>query len=379
MTFTRKRPTFPRFLLCLLLGVLTSGGLLVVVQRFYQQYLEKSALREPFFLLAGISALVTALFLFFPANRPGKLLKWFWRLVALVLVLTLGWGIGSFYIAQNDLLYMPGRHELAAEESLRQVPGVEAVALPGGEGQTLHGYFWKTTDAPAGLVLYFGGNGELAAGRVNTLIKQNTDSLLKSYHFMMVDYPGYGNSEGEPTEQSILAMADAALAYALSRADVSPDRVVIAGYSLGTGPAAYLAAKHKPAGLVLMAPFFNGEELVADFITSNLDAPDIIQWVAALFTRNKYPNHRHAEATQAPTLVIAGLGDTLVPFHQAERLAALYQKGRLVTLEGGHTAPWVDQFSLQSIEAFLKEIDSGSSLDPAQPSSPSSCALSNLY
>ena len=58
-----------------LLGVLISGGLLVLVQLFYQQYLEKSALREPFFLLSGISALVTALFFFFPANRPHRLLK----------------------------------------------------------------------------------------------------------------------------------------------------------------------------------------------------------------------------------------------------------------------------------------------------------------
>jgi len=367
MTFTRRRPTFPRFLLSLLLGVLISGGLLVLVQRFYQQYLEKSALREPFFLLAGISALVTALFFFFPANRPHRLLKWFWRLVALVLVLALGWGISMFYLAQNDVLYMPGRRELAAEESLRQAPGVEEISLPGDQGQTLHGYFLKTADAPAGLVLYFGGNGELAAGRMNTLMMQNTDSLLKGYHFMMVDYPGYGNSEGEPTEQSILAMADAAMSYALSRADVVPERVVIAGYSLGTGPAAYLAAKNKSAGLVLMAPFYNGEELVADYVASTLNASDIIHRVAALFARNKYPNNRHAETTQVPALVIAGLGDTLVPFHHAERLAALYQNGRLVMLEGGHTAPWVDQFSLQSIEAFLREIDGGLVPAPAQP------------
>lgn len=362
MSLSRKRPTILRFVLSLFMGLLASGGLLLALQRYYQQYLEKSILREPFFILAGISALLIALFFAFPANRPSRLFKWLTRLIVVIVLLALLWAGGTFYIAQNDMLYMPGLRETNAEEALTKVPAVEEISFTGKDGRVFSGYFWKATPGKAGLILYFGGNGEPAAGRVYALVRDQAAALFPGYNFMMADYPGYGKSTGEPTEETILEMADAALAYARTRQEVDPARLVIAGWSLGTGPAAYLAASNSPAGLILMAPFYNGTELANSFISGVYLKG--VKWpgLPSFAVRNQYPSDRYAAQTTVPTLILAGEADSLVPFAQSERLAARYSKAQLVKLAGGHTAPWTDPASFSAIAQFL-----GALQPPAQP------------
>lgn len=355
MSFTKKRPTFLRFLFTVFIGLIASGGILMMVQQFYQTALEKSTLREPFFILAGISALLIALFLLFPANKPFRLFKWLWRLVIMVVLVALVWGIGGFYIAQNDVLYFPGRREVNAEAFLEGEADVEAIKIQNAEGVTYQGYFWKTTAEQAGLILYFGGNGELAAGRITELKRIQAAQLLTGYHFMMVDYPGYGQSAGEPTEKSILDMAQLAYDYAVKREDVRADRIVLAGWSLGSGPAAKLAADNQAVGLILMSPFFNGTEMVKSHLQQEFKVTGLAQTVSSLFVRNKYPNDQHAKTSPATmkTLVLGAKQDTMIPFEQAERLAALYPNAEFVLLEGPHYAPWTEAKSHQAIAQFL--------------------------
>lgn len=359
MSFTKKRPTFLRFVFTIFLGLIASGGILMLVQQFYQKNLEQSALREPFFCLTGISALVIALFLVFPANKPFRLFKWLWRLLILGVVVVLLWGVGGFYIAQNDLLYMPGRRELQAEAFLKEQADVEAVQITGENQEVYEGYLWKTAPGQAGLVLYFGGNGELAAGRISELKRNNAQSFLAGYHFMMVDYPGYGNSGGEPTEESILNMAQLAYDAALAREDVDGSKIILAGWSLGSGSASYLAANNQAAGLILMTPFYNGAEMVNTYLEQQFQAGSAVKTLASLLVRNKYPNEVYAKtvSANARVLVLGARQDSQIPYQQAERLASHFPNGEFVLLEGLHHAPWVEQRSLEAMKALLDAVN----------------------
>lgn len=221
----------------------------------------------------------------------------------------------------------------------------------------------KSAEQSAGLILYFGGNGELAAGRIHTLVRDNAAAILSGLDFMMIDYPGYGQSQGKPSEDSVMDMARAAYAAAKLRAGDKP--LVLAGWSLGTGAATALAEENLAAGLVLMAPFYNGTELVNSYIQNQFDVEEgLFSRVPTWLVRNKYENDERARETTIPVLVLGGKQDSLIPVIQAENLSRQYANAQLELLEGGHTAPWSEMQSFQSMAAFLRQVVSAQVLAP---------------
>lgn len=368
MSLSKKRPTFLRFILCLFIGLLISGGLLMAAQPYYEEMVGRSILREPFFIIAGISALLIALFLVFPTRRPWRLFKWVGRLLLLVILVALVFGIGSLYQAQNDMIYHPGLQEVQAEAALADNPQVEELTITMKDGTALHGYLYRPNPEYKRLVLYFGGNGEPAAARIYSLVRENAGTLLGEYAFMMVDYPGYGKSGGEPEEASILAMAGATMEYAASLPGMEPGRIVLAGWSLGSGPASYLAQRNTAAGLILLTPFYNGRELVNGFVHGLMEMPDAFYTrLPGFLVRNKFDNAQHARTTTIPALVIGAQADNMIPFTQQERLAGEYTNGNLVRIAGGHSSPWIDPVSLQAIGVFLQQLEGGLPAVPATP------------
>lgn len=86
------------------------------------------------------------------------------------------------------------------------------------------------------------------------------------YGVMMVDYRGYGLSEGKPSENALYADVDAALQW-LKEKGLTNERLVMYGFSLGSAPATKLTAEPrsmKPCKLILEAPFASAEAMVQD-------------------------------------------------------------------------------------------------------------------
>jgi len=93
----------------------------------------------------------------------------------------------------------------------------------------------------------------------------NTKSKNR-FGVLMIDYRGYGMSEGKPTENGLYADADAALKWLQSKG-LTNDRLVIYGFSMGSAPATKLSANNytlKPSKLMLEAPFASAEVMVQD-------------------------------------------------------------------------------------------------------------------
>ena len=158
-------------------------------------------------------------------------------------------------------------------------------------------------------VLYFHGNGD------NIDHFWTRVGLLRDigYNVLIVDYRGYGTSQGKPSEQGLYADARAALAYLRGRPDISPAHIVLYGYSLGTAIATNLAfeeaAQNRPfPAMILEAPFASVQALI-DTSAGGLGIPasDLVD--LRFDTIGKIPNIR------CPLFVIHGQADNYIDWH----------------------------------------------------------------
>ena len=95
--------------------------------------------------------------------------------------------------------------------------------------------WWLPHKSASDVVLYLHGN----SGRLPHFFQ----SLCTDYNVLAPSYPGYGLSEGEPSEKNIYETADLAYQWLLSKG-FGEDHIIIWGHSLGGAPAVYLASKH---------------------------------------------------------------------------------------------------------------------------------------
>ena len=178
-----------------------------------------------------------------------SILKW----LAIPLVLYLGF-VTLLYAAQRTMMYLPERMRTPPEAA--GLPQAEEVVLDTADGERV--IVWHIPprdDRP--LVLYFHGNGgslRYRAARFQALADDGIGLVALSYR-------GYGGSSGSPSEQGLIADAEAA--YAFARKAYPAERIVLWGESLGTGVAVAIAAAHPVARVILQSPFTSAAAIAA--------------------------------------------------------------------------------------------------------------------
>lgn len=125
------------------------------------------------------------------------------------------------------------------------------------------------------------------------------------------DYEGYGHSQGTPSEQGCYEDIDAVLDYLIDERGASYDRIVLFGRSIGSGPTCYACerlskAGTPPAGVILQAPLLSTLRIALD--------------VRFTLPCDMFDNISRVRHFRAPTLVIHGTRDEIVPFWHGERL-----------------------------------------------------------
>jgi hypothetical protein len=147
------------------------------------------------------------------------------------------------------------------------------------------------------------------------------------YDIFMPDYRGYGKSEGEiSSEQQFFD--DVQSAYDNLKKDYAETRIVILGYSIGTGPAAMLASHNHPKMLILQAPYIS----VADL--SQKSYP----FLPSFLLKYKFRTNEFIAKTSAPILIIHGDADDVIYCGSSVKLKESFKPGdKLVILKGqGH-------------------------------------------
>lgn len=206
-------------------------------------------------------------------------------------------------VFQRQLLYHP--HKEIAAPSL---PGVERVAIKTPDGETLTA--WWREPQPHGIVfLFFDGNGgapELWNARWREIARSNAG-------FLAVYYRGYSGSTGRPTERGLITDARAGYQWLVDR-DINPRRIVIHGFSLGSGVAVQLAADHPARALVLEAPFTAAVDVAAE---------NFPFFPVRLVMTDQFKSREFISKVAMPVFIAHGDRDEVVPYRMGERLFAL--------------------------------------------------------
>jgi fermentation-respiration switch protein FrsA (DUF1100 family) len=212
---------------------------------------------------------------------------------------------------------------LAGETTTPRAFGVryEALTIPTRDGQRLHAWLMPA-DTPRAQIIYFHGNG----GNLSVWAPILANLTPRGYSVLAFDYRGYGLSTGRPSERGLYRDVDAVLDHAWRVADQHTP-IVYWGRSLGTAKAAYAASIRPPDGLILEAGFPD-----AGALTRSIPPLAFL----GLFSSYRFPTAEFLRQVPAPTLVMHGDVDTVVPFALGralfDRLAGAKQ---FVTIHGG--------------------------------------------
>jgi len=190
---------------------------------------------------------------------------------------------------QDQMIFFP--RPLASRPSR---PGVAEVVVVADDGSRLRGWFVKGSGSPAPLVIYFGGNAE----EVSWLVE--AADRFEGWSLLLVNYRGYGESEGKPGEQALLADAEAVF----DAVHASQPRVAVVGRSLGSGVAVHLAAERALRGVVLVSPY---DSLAA---VAKRHYPFL---PVSLMLRHRFDSLARAPRIDAPLLCLVAEDDRVVP------------------------------------------------------------------
>ena len=198
----------------------------------------------------------------------------------------------------------------------------EEINIRTADNKLLNGLLFKA-DSSKGLIFYLHGN----AGSINSwgeVAKTYTDL---AYDVFLLDYRGYGKSEGSITSQEEL-FEDLQKAYNEIKTKYDESKIIVLGYSIGTGPATKIASRNRPKLLILQAPYYS----LADMMRHKYPI------VPTFLLKYKFRTDQFIKDCKMPVVIFHGDKDEVIYYESSVKLKAfMKQTDTLITLEGqGH-------------------------------------------
>ena len=244
-------------------------------------------------------------------------LKW------LLVVVSVAYACGLallFFVQRSFLFPVPTVVRTSPRDA--GFPEAEEHVLTTADGEKV--IVWHVPAKPGHpVILYFHGNGDFLAG----LFGRFRELIADGAGVVALSYRGYAGSSGRPSESGLLTDADAA--YAFTAARYSADRMVVWGFSLGSGVAVALAAKQPVGKVILEAPYTS----IADVAALRFPiAP--VRWLI----RDSFRSDMRIGRVTAPLLIMHGERDPAIPIRFGERLFTLAREPKQFVRfpEGGH-------------------------------------------
>lgn len=294
---------------------------------------------------------------------------------------------GMIYNMEDFFLYFPEQPShsrvFVALPSMHGLP-YESLFVKSLDGTRIHLYFIPQADqkdkCDTMTLVYLHGNAGNIGHRLHNVV--GLHSKLKC-NILMVEYRGYGKSQGSPSEEGLCMDAMTAIDYLISRDDINHRRIVVFGRSLGGAVAIDLLARPEYASKIWCV-------LVENTFTSIPDmALLLLKWKVLrrmpLFCfKNKFLSQWKIERVSNPTFFIVGLNDHLVPPSMMVKLhenSGSIHKQIALFESGSHNDTWKCPGYYASISQFLLEANEflPTALPRSSVVSTSTCSASEDY
>lgn len=242
--------------------------------------------------------------------------KLFLKTIKIVLIL---YGIicGLLFFFQEKMIFFP--QKLSKDYSFTFEQKFQEIHVKAPDKAVLHGLLFKA-DSSKGLIFYLHGN----AGSLKRWGSISSTYTALHYDVFMLDYRGYGKSEGSIKSQEQL-FTDVQAAYDEMLKIYPEEEIIIIGFSIGSGIAAKLASENHPKLLILEAPYYH----LTDMMHQRYP------FVPGFLLKYKLETNQYLEDCKMPVVIFHGTNDKVIYYGSSLKLKKHFKpQDTLITLEG---------------------------------------------
>lgn len=248
-------------------------------------------------------------------NKKRKIVYIIIVSLSILILLLIGWNKLQEYI------FFHPWNDMVSYKKLQHINEFKEIEIKNDE-VNLSGWFWniqnKKEQAP--LIIFFAGNAQNSSNTLyNYYLSETMKDVFGDYNLMIIDYPGYGMSKGKPSDESMFVASNYIFEYATKMDEVDKNNIVIMGYSIGTGVAAYCASENEASGLILVAPYDKALSLYNDAI-------DSFHGSMQNLAKYSFDSASYAENVNEPTLIFTSRADEVINYSHSLDLAGHFSK-----------------------------------------------------
>jgi len=201
----------------------------------------------------------------------------------------------------------------------------EDVFFTAADGSRLHGWWLPAKGAALGSVLHLHGNAANVSGHL-PLVAWLPGA---GFNVLMLDYRGFGRSQGRPTLDGVVDDAAAALRYLRTRPGVDGERLIVLGQSLGGATALRLLARDGDGVrlAVIEAAFASYRGIARDAAMQSVVLAPLVPIAAPALPPTSDDPVTALARLRVPLLLVHGTDDEVIPFRHGEQLAAAAPPG----------------------------------------------------
>jgi fermentation-respiration switch protein FrsA (DUF1100 family) len=213
------------------------------------------------------------------------------RMLLIIAALYVGFALFAYFLS-DSMIFLPH------PSSYRDSP--EILKITTADGKKISAVYLANPAAKFTLLVSHGNAEDLGDDR------DWLENLRHAgFNVFAYDYEGYGTSEGKATEKTVYEDEAAAYEFLAVNLKTAPDSIIIFGRSVGTGPAAYIAARRPSAGLILQSPFVSAFRVLTRI---------------PLLPFDKFPNYKFIRHVHSPVLIMHSHGDSVIAFWHGQKM-----------------------------------------------------------
>lgn len=247
--------------------------------------------------------------------------------------------VGILFLIQERMIFFP--EKLPKDYTFQFNQPLEEIYIKTDDHKSLHGLLFRS-DSSKGLIFYLHGN----AGSLRSWGEVAQTYTDLNYDVFMLDYRGYGKSEGSINSQEQLHK-DVQTAYNEIKKKYPEDQITVLGYSIGTGLASKLASTNHPKRLILQAPFYNLADMMKHYYPI----------IPTFILKYKLETNKYIKDCKMPIVLIHGKQDEIIYYNSSVKLRELIKPtDTLITINNqGHNGMTENSEYKQQIKRILND------------------------